>query len=69
MVTVRGNEPFTEYVLETDANTLYVLKFRTDREEGFSTPARVSVSGRLYRELWDGRPFAHIDVEAWEEAD
>ena len=65
IVTVRGNVPFTEYVLETDENTLYVLKFAPDEVEGFSTPTGLRVSGRLYRESWGGRPFAHIEVTTW----
>ena len=69
LITVRGNEPFTEYVLETDENTFYVLKFGANTTGGLSTPIRASVSGRLYGEMWDGRLFAHIDVEAWEVLD
>jgi hypothetical protein len=63
-VVVRGNEPFAEYVLETAERNLYVLRF--PEMDAPSTPAVLTVTGRLYAADWDGRPFAHIDVQEME---
>lgn len=63
-VIVRGNEPFAEYVLETVEHNLYVLRFPA--MDAPSTPAVLTVTGRLYAADWNGRPFAHIDVHAIE---
>ncbi|MEX2400172.1 MAG: hypothetical protein WD423_05330 [Rhodothermales bacterium] len=63
-VTVRGNEPFAAYLLQTDQNNYYVLRFPD--VEAPSTPAALRVTGRLYRANWDARPFAHIDVSSYE---
>lgn len=64
-VAVRGNEPFSAYVLQTAADTFYVLRF--PETEPPETPARLRVTGRLYRAEWEGRPFAHLDVQEFEE--
>lgn len=63
-VTVRGNEPFTAYVLETAQRNAYVLRF--DDVEPPSTPASIRATGRLYADEWAGRAYAHIDVRAFE---
>lgn len=63
MVTVRGNEPFAAYVLETSDRNTYVLVF----PEAVETPARLQVTGRLYLGEWDGQSYAHIEVHAYEE--
>ena len=63
MVTVRGNEPFAAYVLETSDRNTYVLVF----PEAVETPARLRVTGRLYLGEWDGQSYAHIEVHAYEE--
>lgn len=63
-VTARGQQPISEYVLETETGNLYVLKF-PDRG-GVSTPSVMRVTGRLYAAEWDGRPFAHVEVADWE---
>lgn len=63
-VTVRGNEPFTAYVLDTGDRNSYVLRF-TDVEPP-PTPASIRVTGRLYPDEWAGRSYAHIDVQAFE---
>lgn len=68
-VTARGNEPFSRYVLETNQQMLYVLDIPPEQIEGFSTPAHIRVKGRLYRDDWNGIPFAHIEVEEWEADD
>lgn len=62
-VTARGQEPFAEYVLETEGGSLYVINFGG---EPIQTPARLRVTGRLYTALWDGRPFAHVEAAEWE---
>jgi hypothetical protein len=63
MVTVRGNEPFAAYVLETSDRNTYVLVF----PEAVENPARLRVTGRLYLGEWDGQSYAHIEVHAYEE--
>ena len=63
MVTVRGNEPFAAYVLETSDRNSYILVF----PEAVETPARLRVTGRLYLGEWDGQSYAHIEVHAHEE--
>ena len=63
MVSVRGNEPFAGYVLETADGDAYLLVF----PEAVETPARLRVTGRLYLAEWMGRSQAHIEVHAYEE--
>ncbi len=63
MVAVRGNEPFTAYVLETSDRNTYVLVF----PEAVETPARLRVTGRLYLGEWEGQSYAHIEVHGYEE--
>lgn len=63
MVTVRGNEPFAAYVLETSDRNTYVLVF----PEAVETPARLRVTGRLYLGEWMRQSYAHIEVQAYEE--
>lgn len=63
-VTVRGNEPFAAYVLETESRNTYVLRF-TDLEPP-PTPATLRVTGRLFQDDWNGRPYAHIAVHEFE---
>lgn len=67
-VMARGQAPFSEYVLETEAGNLYVLRFADEAGTSISTPSRMRVIGRLYSDDWDGRPFAHVQVEEWERA-
>ena len=69
MVTARGNEPFVRYVLETLGGNLYALRIPEDRRSDFQTPARLRVTGRLYVDDWDGRPFAHLDVSEYSRID
>lgn len=64
VVTVRGNEPFAAYVLETEDRNFYVLDFEEATPP--DTPAGLRVTGRLYRGEWDGRPYARIEVHAFE---
>ena len=63
MVTVRGNEPFAAYVLETSDRNTYVLVF----PEAMENPARLQVTGRLYLGEWMGESYAHIEVHSYEE--
>ena len=68
MVTVRGNEPFAAYVLETSDRNTYVLTFPEVAETPApETPARLQVTGRLYLGEWEGQSYAHIEVHAYEE--
>lgn len=65
MVAARGHEPFVRYVLETSEGNLYALRIPEEDRAQFQTPARLRVTGRLYADDWEGRPFAHIDVSEW----
>jgi len=65
MVTARGNEPFSAYVLETDSRNFYVLNLEEADRGGFSTPARIRATGSLYLTNWMGRPFTHLRVSTW----
>ena len=68
MVTVRGNEPFEAYILETPDRNTYVLAFsNTEEIPTPETPARLRVTGRLYLVEWEGQSCAHIEVHAYEE--
>jgi hypothetical protein len=56
-------------MLEDDDGTLYVLDIPDSVREGFRTPSRLKVTGRLYQDDWNGSPFAHIEVTEWEPLD
>jgi hypothetical protein len=61
-VTVRGNEPFTAVILETDQGNWYVLELTPEQRTGLLNPSVQRVSGQLYRGDWNERPFATIRV-------
>jgi hypothetical protein len=68
VVSVRGNEPFTELVLQTSDRNYYVLEFDNPDERSRmqqATPATFSVRGPVYRGVWGSRAFAHLRVRAW----
>ncbi|GAB5517982.1 MAG: hypothetical protein RhofKO_02330 [Rhodothermales bacterium] len=65
-VSMRGNEPFAAYVLETSNQNLYVLTFDEGDAQRFTTAARYRLTGTVSFELWNGRPFAHLRVQASE---
>lgn len=68
-VTVRGNEPFTELVLQTPERNYYVLKFGSQEERSQmqnAAPASFAVSGDVYRDVWGSRAFAHLRVRSWQ---
>jgi hypothetical protein len=65
MVTARGNAPFSVYLLETDTGNAYVLVLDDTTRAGFGTPARLRVTGAVYRGDWQGTPFAHLRVHTW----
>lgn len=69
VVAIRGNEPFTAIVLETQSRNYYVLKLAPDERRDLITPARYRVRGRLYLDDWNGRNYAHIDVAAMHRID
>ncbi len=62
LITVRGNVPFNAAILETDGRNYYVLKLTTEQQSMLMTPARYRVTGRLYLDEWNGKPFAHLEV-------
>lgn len=61
-VRVRGNEPFTAVMLETEEQNQYVLALTGEQRHALSSPTRARVTGRLYKADWNGRPYAHIEV-------
>ncbi|MFT5142791.1 MAG: hypothetical protein ACI80V_000443 [Rhodothermales bacterium] len=61
-VTVRGNEPFTAVILETEQGNWYVLELTPEQRTGLVNPSMQRVFGELYRGDWNGRPFATIRV-------
>ena len=70
-VTARGHEPFVELVLRTDDRNEYVLSLeelpaasRDSLRE--RNPGRYRVTGELYKDDWNGRPYAHLRVTSWE---
>ena len=65
MVTARGNEPFSAYVLETDDRNYYVLNLEEADRQGYTTPARIRATGTVYVNDWMGRPFTHLRVRSW----
>lgn len=68
-VTARGNEPFGIYLLETADRNSYVLnleRLTAAQRQHFSTPARLRLTGTPYLDRWNGRPYAHLRVQAWE---
>lgn len=65
-VTVRGNEPFAAYILETESRNTYVLNFGDAGAGALQTPARLRVTGTPYKADWNGRPYAHLRIEKWE---
>ena len=67
-VAVRGNEPFAAYVLRTDDRNAYVLTFESGADRP-QTPAHLRVTGTLYLDDWNGRPYAHLRVQAWERSE
>ena len=71
MVTVRGNEPFTELVLQTSERNHYVLKFESPEERTRMqnlAPATFTVAGEVYRDVWGSQAFAHLRVRRWQSA-
>lgn len=71
VVTVRGNEPFTAYMLETAEGNLYILELQESFPADLVTPTRLSVSGRMAEGEWSGAPssYAHIEVDEWTHLD
>ncbi len=68
IASVRGNEPFTRIMLTTDERNSYVLAFSSEEQRSElqrQAPARFRVSGRLYADSWQGRTWAHLEVDSW----
>ena len=70
-ISVRGHEPFTKLVLRTGQRNEYVLNEEAlAAEEQIELPpdepARLRVTGELYKDNWNGRPYAHLRVTSWE---
>lgn len=71
VVTVRGNEPFTAYMLETSEGNLYILELQESMSADLVTPSRLSVTGRMAEGERSGAPspYAHIEVDEWTHLD
>jgi len=68
LATVRGNEPFTRILLTTDQRNSYVLVFRSEADRTAlqrRAPGGFHVRGRVYRDSWQGRDWAHLEVQSW----
>ena len=67
-VTVRGNVPFTALMLETDQHNLYLLVLgEAERQSLDATlPARFRITGAVYVDDWNGRPYTHLRPIAME---
>ncbi len=61
-VTVRGNEPFTAVILETEERNWYVLDLTPEQRLGLVNPSIQRVVGEVYRGDWNGNAFARIRV-------
>lgn len=61
-VAVRGNEPFTGILLQTDQSNYYVLDVDDARRASLvgTLPARYRVTGLLYGAEWGGKRYAHL---------
>ena len=68
-VSMRGHEPFSALVLETDDRNVYVLTLSGEQQRSAmlpKTPGRFRVTGALYEDNWNGKPYAHLRVASWE---
>lgn len=63
MVSVRGNEPFTAVMLESEGHNLYVLRLEPADRAALLTPQRYRVTGILSVDEWNGVRLAFLDVE------
>ncbi len=61
-VSVRGHEPFSAVLLETDQRNFYVLALEEAARQAFQRdlPARYRITGVLYGADWDGMRYAHL---------
>ncbi len=61
-VSVRGNEPFSGVVLQTDQSNYYVLALDAAQRAAMvpTLPARYRISGLLYGAEWNGQLYAHL---------
>ncbi len=69
LVSFRGAEPFAAAWLETDMQTFYVLVMDDARGAALMTPAMYRVTGRVYRDSWNGIPMAHLAVDSMQRMD
>lgn len=68
-VSVRGNEPFTAVLMETDQGNSYVLVLDDDQRTLLqdAAPGTFRVTGVLFKGTWNNQPYAHLRVQTWEE--
>lgn len=67
-VSVRGHEPFTAIMLETNQNNVYVLKLDEEMQQQLPSrlPARYRITGILTADTWQGRTYAHLQPTSLE---
>lgn len=65
--SVRGHEPFTRPVLQTEHDSLYVLMVDEAQLDSLqkALPGRLRVRGTAYRDEWYGKSSAHLRVTSW----
>lgn len=63
-MTIRGAEPFTTPMLETEDGFLYVLNMENVEGE-LPQNEEVRVEGELYSDTWNGKRLAHLRVTEW----
>lgn len=68
VVSVRGNEPFTALMVETDSRHSYVLDLADDERAALqnAAPGRFQVEGYIEPGTWAGRPYTHLRVTGWD---
>lgn len=60
-ISQRGNTPFQAWMLENDQRNSYILVMDANGGE-YSSSKSYSVTGRLYKDQWNGKDFAHLEV-------
>lgn len=60
-ISQRGNSPFQAWMLETDQRNSYVLVMDATGGQ-YSSSKSYSVTGRLYKDQWNGKDYAHLEV-------
>ncbi len=62
-VNQRGNTPFQTWMVETESGNSYVLVMESTPGQ-YSSSKKYRVTGRLYKDQWNGKDYAHLEVAA-----